>query len=144
MSRSGYCDDTDNNWQFIMWRGQVASSIRGKRGQVMLCDMLAALDAMPVKELIAESLQSGAGVCALGALGLARGIDMVPLDPDDSSTVAKAFGVAGPLVREIVYQNDVGTWQRETPRGRYERMRAWVAGRITDTCAKNADEEATQ
>jgi hypothetical protein len=131
MSRSGYCDGTDDNWQLIMWRGQVASSIRGKRGQAMLREMLVALDGLPKKELIAESLQSGAGVCAFGALGLAREIDMVSMDPDDTLTVAKAFGVAEPLVREIVYENDEGTWRKETPRGRYERMRSWVVGNIT-------------
>ena len=33
MSRSGYIDDMDDTWQFIKWRGQVASAIRGARGQ---------------------------------------------------------------------------------------------------------------
>ena len=47
MSRSGYSDDIDDNWAHIMWRGRVASSIRGKRGQAMLRELLAALDAMP-------------------------------------------------------------------------------------------------
>jgi len=28
MSRSGYTDDCDEQWQFIMWRGSVKSSIR--------------------------------------------------------------------------------------------------------------------
>lgn len=40
----------------IRWRGAVASAIRGKRGQAFLREMLAALDAMPEKRLIAGSL----------------------------------------------------------------------------------------
>lgn len=60
MSRSGYNDDIDN-WALIKWRGQVASAIRGKRGQKMLRDLLAALDAMPEKSLIVHELESESG-----------------------------------------------------------------------------------
>lgn len=35
MSRSGYTDDCDG-WQLIMYRGAVASAIRGARGQRLL------------------------------------------------------------------------------------------------------------
>jgi hypothetical protein len=131
MSRSGYNDDPHDQWALIRWRGQVASAIRGKRGQILLRDMLAALDAMPEKKLIPDSLQCDDGVCALGALGQARGTDMRPLDPDDTFTVARVFGVAEPLVQEIVYMNDEGSWGIETPRGRFERMRTWVVANIT-------------
>lgn len=56
MSRSGYTEDCDDNWQLIRWRGAVASAIRGKRGQAFLRELLAALDAMPEKRLIADAL----------------------------------------------------------------------------------------
>ena len=42
MSRSGYSEDVDDNWDHIRWRGQVASAIKGKRGQRMLREMLGA------------------------------------------------------------------------------------------------------
>lgn len=76
MSRSGYTDDGLDSWQVIRWRGAVASAIRGRRGQALLTELLAALDAMPVKELIKEQLVEDGAVCALGALGRARGVDM--------------------------------------------------------------------
>jgi hypothetical protein len=57
MSRSGYSyDDDDDNWSLIKYRGAVASAIRGKRGQALLRAVLAALDAMPEKRLIADDL----------------------------------------------------------------------------------------
>ncbi len=63
MSRSGYSDDLDS-WALIRWRGQVASAIRGRRGQAVLRDLLAALDAMPEKALVASELETPQGeVC---------------------------------------------------------------------------------
>lgn len=57
MSRSGYSEDYDgDHWDLIRWRGAVASSIRGKRGQAFLREALAALDAMPEKKLITGDL----------------------------------------------------------------------------------------
>lgn len=135
MSRSGYSEDCDDNWQIIRWRGVVASATRGKRGQAFFRDLLAALDAMPEKRLIANDLVSkdvsGAeNVCALGALGKARGVDMTPLDPEDPETVAAAFDIATPLAQEVVFENDeAGPW-KETPEHRWSRVRAWVAAQI--------------
>jgi len=130
MSRAGYSDDLDQ-WELIKWRGQVASAIRGKRGQKLLRELLSALDAMPEKKLIAHELRTEQGeVCALGALGIARGIDLENLDPEDPDGIAAAFDVAQQLVREIEYHND--DWRGETPETRYERMRKWVASLITE------------
>ena len=130
MSRSGYVDDLDH-WDLIRWRGQVASAMRGKRGQQCLREMLAALDAMPEKALVAGDLETEEGdVCALGALGRARGIDMADLDPTEPEVVAVAFNIATQLAQEIVYQNDEGDWRGETPEGRWARMRKWVADQI--------------
>ena len=107
MSRSGYTDDTDDQWGLIRWRGAVRSAIRGARGQAMLRELAAALDAMPEKRPTAESLVTADGeFCTLGALGHARGLDMGAIDPEDYGAVAKVFGVADALVREIVFEND--------------------------------------
>lgn len=132
MSRSGYIDDCcDDNWQLIRWRGQVASAIRGKRGQTLLRDLLAALDAMPEKRLIAGELEAEGEVCALGAVGKARGLDMSEIDPYEPEDVAVAFNIAQQLASEIVFENDEnGPWSGETPEQRWKRMRDWVASQI--------------
>lgn len=133
MSRSGYTDDFDEMWTLIMYRGQVASAMRGKRGQAFLRELLAALDAMPAKKLIREDLIDDQGsVCALGALGAARGYDLDSLDPYAHEELGKKFGVARQLVAEIEYEND-DQWSSETPEKRWQRMREWVAGQIIVT-----------
>ncbi len=141
MSRSGYIDDINDNWQLIRWRGMVASATRGKRGQKLFVDLLMALDAMSEKALIARELETETGeVCALGALGKARGIDMQKLDPEEPESVAAAFDIATPLAQEIVYMNDEYldyVWNEAekrseiiTPKERWKRMRIWVASQI--------------
>lgn len=168
MSRAGYCDDIEDNLVHGRWRAQVRSATRGKRGQKLLRDLLAALDAMPEKRLVADALEISAvadekhaqawvklfndpaaagryrehyvdnrpptyregDVCALGALGRVRGLDMTDLDPDEPEGVAAAFDIASPLAREIVYMNDEGACN-ETPEQRWQRMRNWVARQIT-------------
>lgn len=140
MSRSGYSDDLEP-WDLIRWRGAVKSAIRGKRGQAMLRELLAALDAMPVKELITEDLVDADGCyCTLGALGAARGMDLASIDAEDPHSVAEAFGIPRALAAEIEYENDEtpcypiggGGWARETPAQRWVRMRAWVAKHLKD------------
>src|SRR5258708_2686320 len=106
MSRSGYSDDCDDQWRHIMWRGTVKSAIRGKRGQAFLREMLAAMDALPEKKLVASELEANGQVCAIGSVGRARGIDMSKVDPEDYDTVAGTFGIATPMAQEIVYMND--------------------------------------
>lgn len=132
MSRSGYSDDLDDNWQLIRWRGAVASAIKGKRGQAFLREMLAALDALPEKKLVARELEIGGEVCALGSVGQTRGVDMAKLDPEDHETVAAAFNIPHALACEIMFENDEGGgyWNEETPEARYARMRRWIEGQI--------------
>lgn len=141
MSRSGYCDDQDDNWRHICWRGAVSSALRGKRGQAFLLELAATMDAMPVKRLVTEELQVDGEFCTLGVVGAARGLDMSVIDPDDSEAVSEKFGIADAMVREIVYENDeyFGSYKfvdgeqkyvRETPEERWIRMRSWVAKQI--------------
>lgn len=130
MSRSNYIFDDSDNWAMIKWRGMVASATRGKRGQTFYRDLLTALDALPAKRLIAEELQKDGEVCAIGSLGLMRGIDMTDLDPEEPERVAAAFDIATCLAQEVVYENDEGTWKNETPEDRFARMRAWVEKQI--------------
>lgn len=129
MSRSGYSFDCE--FPLGLWRGIIKSATNGKRGQTMLRELLAAFDAMPKKELIAEELSLDGEVCAIGALMVKRGLDTNQFDTYDYDRIAKAVGVAAPLVQEIEYENDEGCYQPETPAQRFTRMRAWVASQIT-------------
>lgn len=137
MSRSGYSDDCDSNWELIKWRGAVASAIRGRRGQAFLREMLAALDSIPAKRLISHDLVNLQGVCAFGAVGLSRGLEMPNVDPYDwddgvRNGMARLFGIAPALAAEIMFENDeAGSyWREETPEHRWQRVRAWVEGQI--------------
>jgi len=128
MSRSGYTDDMDDRWAFICWRGQVESTIKGKRGQAFLRELIASLDAMPEKRLIANDLERDGNVCAIGSVGKARGVDMSVLDPHDYDTIAGTFGITHQLVREIEYMND--ETYSATPEARWKEMRAWAASNL--------------
>lgn len=129
MSRSGYNDDC-GGWDLIRWRGAVNSALKGKRGQAFLAELRDALDAMPDKRLIADSLQAEGEFCTIGVLGAKRGVDMAALDPDDREAVGEAFGISPAMASEIVFMNDEGSWQTETPEQRWVRMRKWVDSNI--------------
>lgn len=145
MSRSGYTEDQDDLWAHIRWRGAVKSALRGKRGQAFLREMAAAMDAMPVKRLVAMELEAAGEVCAIGSVGRARGIDMSNLDQEDYATT---FGIAECMAQEIVYMNDdfwiwscndkgyinkdeAGKSIRITPEERFAKMRAWIEAHIS-------------
>lgn len=152
MSRAGYSDDREDNWSWICWRGAVKSAIQGKRGQAFLRETLAALDALPEHKLIKNDLiklprpvdpwdRRGIwfwdveteleSVCTLGAVGLARNLDMSNVDPEDDEAVTALFGIPNALAREIMYMNDEAWW-RSTPEDRWAKMREWVAGHIKE------------
>lgn len=124
MSRSGYSDDCDN---LALYRHSVDVATNGKRGQAFLRDLVTALDALPQKRLIAEDLVAPDGsVCALGALGVKRGIDMKQFDPYEPQPIGEAFNIAKCLAAETVYMNDE-YFEGCTPEQRWEHMRKWAA-----------------
>jgi hypothetical protein len=132
MSRSGYSDDIDDQWALIRWRGAVASAFRGTRGQDFLKEMVDALDALPRRRLVANELEIRADVpdvCALGAVGVARRVNMSGIDPENYSHVAGVFGVAECMAQEIVYVNDEYGY-RDTPEQRWLRMRRYIVSQI--------------
>lgn len=110
MSRHGYVDDGDfdDNLALGRWKGAVSRSIRGKRGQAFLRELLNALDAMPVKELVSGELEADGCYCALGVVGAARGKDLSRIDTEDWEQLAREFGVSESLAREIMWNNDEG------------------------------------
>lgn len=158
MSRSGLSDDCDEQWMEALWRGRVSNARRGRRGQRFLRELLAALDAMPVKELHAHTFDEGpvaggdvvvdGGVCALGALARAKGMDVTDADPDDDQVaeeLAMKFDIADCLARTVIWANDEWnsgyrvvrnyTGERlgfrcDTPSERWHRMRKWVTEQI--------------
>jgi hypothetical protein len=129
--RSGYSDDLDQQ-DMAMWRGRVRSAIRGKRGQKLLRDALASLDAMPEKRLARNEIIAGDGdVCLLGAAGKAKSLPGIEaVDPEDHDLLGEMFDVAPCLIQEIEYQNDEGSYRPETPEQRFERMRKWLVANI--------------
>lgn len=132
MSRSGYSDDCFEQWDIIRWRGAVASAMRGTRGQDFLKELVDALDALPSRRLISDTLQAADGeVCALGAIGISRRINMDGFDPEEPGPLAGKFGIAEAMAAEIVYMND--EWfDRKSPEQRWLAMRHWIIGKIKD------------
>lgn len=143
MSRSGYSDDSDDDWAMIRYRGAVASAIRGKRGQKLLREALAALDAMDDKRLAHGNMTEVDGCrCALGVVAHGRGLEeaaarldeIYEMDPEGEyypREVAKVFDIAEALAREIVFINDE-LWygSPETPEQRFRRVRNWLVENI--------------
>jgi hypothetical protein len=143
MSRSGYVEDCDEDYNNsgALWAQAIKRAIRGKRGQAFLREMAAALDAMPTKELITDDIVRDGQACAIGAVAIARKVDVSKLDPHDYNEVAKTFGVAPCLVREVVFQNDddfdyIGP-RAETPAHRWTRIRKWVDEQLTQPEARH-------
>lgn len=136
MSRSGYDDCIDSNWELIKYRGQVASAIRGRRGQKLFRDLATALDAMPEKQLTTRDLECRDGVCALGCLGRFREMNLSEIDAYDADQVASRFDIAPQLAREIVWENDEAGSCSETPEARWRRMRNWVGSNLKESNKK--------
>lgn len=131
MSRSEY-DGECGGWDLICWRGQVASAIRGKRGQAFLRELVEALDALPAKRLIAhDMINYGGAVCALGSVGKKRGIDLRPLNSTYNEHLAEIFGIAHQLVREIEHMNDEAFYYN-SPEMRWQHMRDWALKNIKE------------
>jgi hypothetical protein len=140
MSRSGYSDDYDNYAVLMCYRGVVASATRGKRGQRFFRELVAALDVMPEKRLIAHDLENPEGVCALGALGKQKGVALPRLDPEDDygengDRLAPVFDIASQLANEVMYMNDDRS-ENDSPERRWKRMRDWAARQIIPTDAE--------
>lgn len=120
MSRCGYTDDfdcSDSAWKATCASAR-ARSLSGKRGQAFLKELIAALDSMPVKKLVANSFARSDGeFCALGVVGNARGLkmdDLLYIDDDidnpgcNNELTAKRFGISKSMANEIMYLNDEG------------------------------------
>lgn len=110
MSRSGYTDDNGDPLAYGRWRQAVRRALEGRRGQALLRELVAALDAMEDKRLYPGSFATADGeFCALGALAAKRGTKVDDLGDEydcDAEEVARRFGVAHAMAAEIMYLND--------------------------------------
>lgn len=133
MSWSGY-GDNDCYEYYELYRSAVWRAITGARGQAFLRELIAALDAMPEKRLIADALIRDGEVCAIGSVGLARGMDMTRIDYENPRFVGRAFGIARSMAAEIEFENDGEHWyEHETDEARWRRMRAWAVSNLNET-----------
>ena len=131
MSRSGYTGEFEDGWG--LYRGAVASAIRGKRGQKFFRELLSALDDMPIKRLISGELETAGEFCAMRVVGGARGFDMSGIKPTDVSRISELFNIADALTYEVFYMNDEGgqyTSTPETAENRWLRMRTWAQSEL--------------
>ena len=140
---SRYCDSDDYEyepWMEGQAAGAMQSAIRGRRGQQLLRDLIAGLDALPVPELAAGALEDPETgcVCALGAVRLQRGAEAVPLhfdptDPDiDWRDLAEPFDISETLANAVVSQNEYGSSRNDeqSRRHRWRSVRAWAVGHL--------------
>lgn len=147
MSRSHYSDDFGEDYagQLELYRANVDRSFRSKAGRAKLTELLAALDAMPVKELAdnvfiesrpADEARPGAPMCALGAWAAtalgddkARGL-FREAEPDSITTadVLTTLGWPKLVVFDVIHENDdperCTVWRVAGPRTREEAERA--------------------
>lgn len=158
MSRSGYSDDfgDDDPLALGRYRAQVRSAIMGKRGQALLRELLAAMDAMPEKRLVAGELEADGEFCALGVVGHARGLNLSNIDSYDVESLGPKFNIAEQLAREIMWVNDdaVPSWEwvetglsypenwkrvkvTNAAERRFEIVRDWVVKHIKAEAASN-------
>jgi len=85
---------------------------------------------MTEKRLIAGELRQDGEVCAIGAVGARRGVNLEALCVEDYDGIADMFGIAHQLVQEIEYINDVCLGGSATPEERWSRIRAWAENNI--------------
>ena len=142
---SRYCDSDGygmEGWEPWQAAGALQSAIRGRRGQQLLRDLIAGLDALPAPELAAGALEDPETgcVCALGAVRIQRGAEAVPLriDPTDPDAVfdwrdmADWFDISATLANEVLTQNDYNTVgnDEQSRRIRWRSVRAWAVGNL--------------
>jgi len=103
--------------------------------------MLAALDALPDKRLIAHDLEKDGMVCALGCVGKARSLDMSKVDPDEYEEVCALFGIPEALGREIEYVNDDWLGYHTAPEERFQTVRRWIVSQLSTSVAGKPGEK---
>ena len=117
------------------YRYAVDRAIKGKNGQQFFLDLVAALEAMPTKELISGDLIDADGrYCALGAVCASRGFEVSFLLAASSVELSDLLEIAEDLVKEILWQNDEGgdVIHQDSPVERWQLMYDWAKSLIVE------------
>lgn len=132
--RINYTEEEDFDGQFELWRANCERSLRGKKGQAELRVLRDALLALPEKRLLLGTLEDEVGdVCAIGAYGKYKGVDLQNFDEEsDSDEVGISAGMPRLVAWKVVEMNDM-EFDHATPEERYERMLAWVESKLPAT-----------
>ena len=132
--------ESDNPLDWGRYEAAKRSTLRGKRGQVFLRELVAALDALPQPELSEGALgdrRTGC-VCALGAVALAQGESFADLAQDDGNwspdEAAEWYSISPTLANEIISAND--GWRDgntvDVRRSRWRHVRAWAVRHLIE------------
>lgn len=133
--------ESDDPLDWGRYQAALQSSLRGRRGQQLLRDLIAGLDALPEPELsrgVLADRETGC-VCALGAVGLQRGQALDELahedftrgaDPED---LAQQFDISPTLANEIVQTND--EWwhksnEKQAREARFQYVKEWAMSHL--------------
>lgn len=129
--RINYSEDEDYPGQFELWQANCVRSLRGKHGQEELRQLRIALLALPDKRLIHGLLEDDeGGVCAVGAYGKHKGLDLSTFAVDsDTDEVGIAGGMPSLVAWKVVEMNDIEL-DHVTPEQRYSRMLAWIESQL--------------
>lgn len=106
--------------------------------QTFYKDLLAALDGMTSKRLIRHALEKDGQYCAVGALCMARKLDVTDVNFRRAGIVAQAEALNVPIeiMLTVEVENDEGyklyaAEGEETTQERWRRMHAWTKRQIT-------------
>ena len=129
--RLNYSDEESFPGLFDLWQANIDRCLKGKKGQAALLEFREALLALPEKRLIADALYDEEGsVCAVGAYGAYKGVNLNDCDPDyETDEAGFKFGLPRLVAWKLVELNDI-EFDQCSPEERYTRMLNWVEGRI--------------
>ena len=133
-------DESDDPLDYARYEAAKRSTLRGRRGQAFLRELVAALDALPRPELSEGALgdrRTGC-VCALGAIALAQGDSFDDLAKDNGNwsldETAERYSISPTLANEIISAND--DWRDgnavNVRRSRWRHVRAWAVHHLIE------------
>lgn len=131
-------DESDDPLDWGRYEAAKLSTLRGRRGQAFLRELVAALDALPQPELSEGALgdrRTGC-VCALGAVALAQGDSFDDLAKDNGNwgpdEAAEWYSISPTLANEIISAND--DWRDgntvDVRRSRWRHVRSWAVSHL--------------
>ena len=138
-------NESDDPLSYGRWEGRVKKVLSGRPGRAALRELEDVLEAMPVKELIADELCDSQGrVCALGAWhaakrGIAetRALALRMGDEPDSNEVSHALMPVLPITETLGWliqdaNDELSRWPNPklTPAERHAFMLRWIRSKL--------------